>query len=221
MNSIQLVKKVSSARSLFHRSVWCSTSLLILLAFGSTTSSLRPANGQDAPSIIAAVVIVNPSFEAVQIGPPFVSSNPVDVPGWTHAGVGEGPLWAVGYTDGQGSVTVAGDGNQFVTLGGGFSVVGFASWAQTISGFVPGASYRLSFLMATEGESSSQTLSVSFPPDIHMKSFTSGPSTALYWRNWEPKRLVFVPTASTVTVQFSANIQYDVGLDKVQIQRIR
>ena len=46
----------------------------------------------------AAASITNGDFEAVQIGSPFVSTNPADVPGWTHSGDdGGGFLWAIGY----------------------------------------------------------------------------------------------------------------------------
>jgi hypothetical protein len=84
-----------------------------------------------APALILAVnfavltteaaSITNGDFEAVQIGSPFFSINPADIPGWTHSGdVGDALLWAIGYTDIGGSATVAGHGNQFVTMGGGF-----------------------------------------------------------------------------------------------------
>jgi hypothetical protein len=33
-----------------------------------------------------AATIVNGDFEAVQIGSPFLSSNPANIPGWTHTG---------------------------------------------------------------------------------------------------------------------------------------
>jgi hypothetical protein len=80
----------------------------------------------------AAPMIANGSFEAVQIGSPFVSSNPADIPGWTHGGSpGDGLLWAIGYADGSGSITTAGAGNQFVTLGGGFGAPGTADWSTT------------------------------------------------------------------------------------------
>src|SRR5438105_10378954 len=98
----------------------------------------------------AAPIIANGSFEDVQIGSPFVSSNLANVPSWTHAGVlGDGPLWHVGYSDGGGSITVAGAGNQFVTMGGG-GASGTASWDQVVTGFTPGNTYNLNFKMASE-----------------------------------------------------------------------
>src|SRR5260370_1104521 len=95
--------------------------------------------------------VSNGSFEAVKIGPPFVASNPADIPGWTKGGVtGDGLLWAVGYSDCCGSVTVAGDGNQFVTLGGGAGIPGTADWQTTITGLTAGNSYVVNFMTATE-----------------------------------------------------------------------
>ena len=68
----------------------------------------------------SAPIVQNSSFEAVQISSPFSSANPADIPNWTKSGaLGDGLLWAIGYVDSGGSITVAGDGNQFVTMGGG------------------------------------------------------------------------------------------------------
>src|SRR4051794_39289137 len=90
----------------------------------------------------AAGIVLNGDFEAVQIGSPYHSSDPADVPNWTHAGSpGEGPLWGVGYADPFGSITAAGHGNQFVTMGGGGLAVGSASWEQTLTGLTPGGTY--------------------------------------------------------------------------------
>ena len=51
-----------------------------------------------------ANLVVNGSFEAVQIGSPFVSNDVTNVPGWTHTGsLGMGLLWHVGYADGDGA----------------------------------------------------------------------------------------------------------------------
>src|ERR1700676_688327 len=100
------------------------------------------------PGVFAAS-ITNGSFEDVAIGSPFFSSNPANVPGWTHGGtVGDALLWAVGYSDGGGSITTAGAGNQFVTLGGGFGPTGTADWSTTITGLSAGGSYILSFMTA-------------------------------------------------------------------------
>jgi hypothetical protein len=104
---------------------------MAVLLSASTASTARGGN-----------LVTNGSFEAVQIGPPFVSSNPADIPGWTRTGAaGDGSLWAIGYVDGGGSVTVAGAGNQFVTLGSGFdNPPAFAAWSQTLTGLTVGGS---------------------------------------------------------------------------------
>lgn len=171
----------------------------------------------------ASPVVQNPSFEAVQIGSPFRSSNAADVPDWTHTGpVGDALLWAVGYSDGGGSITVAGDGNQFVTMGGGFNTPGTSAWSQSISGFTPLQPYVLTFKMASE-TSDSQAITVSFPAGsaTPAQTFTAAPSTANYWRNWETKSLTFIPNSSSVTLQFGVTQQTDdVGLDAVSIAAV-
>ena len=175
-----------------------------------------------------AVTVLNPSFENVQIGSPFDSSNPADVPNWTHAGtVGDALLWAIGYTDSFGSITTAGQGNQFVTMGGGSDanrggVSGTGSWSQTITGFTPQLPYTLSFMMASELVGVSQSIDVSFPSGSLTpgQTFTAAAPSANYWTDWESKSLNFIPTATSVTLQFQATTQFDVGLDNVQITAV-
>jgi hypothetical protein len=173
-----------------------------------------------------AAIVVNGDFEAVQIGPPFVSSNPADVPGWTHSGSpGDGPLWHVGYSDPLGSITVAGRGNQFVTMGGGVDASGTAHWEQLLTGLTPSTTYALTFDMATEVDSSlisSQSITVDFPTgsSTPAMTFTAGPSSANYWRNWETKTMDFVAGNSSVDLRFSATTQYDVGLDDVRVSAV-
>jgi hypothetical protein len=173
----------------------------------------------------AVPVVLNPSFESVQIGSPFSSSNPADVPNWTHTGtVGDGLLWGIGYTDSFGSITTAGQGNQFVTMGGGSDanrngVIGTGSWSQTITGFTPLVPYTLSFMMASELVGVSQSIGVSFLSGSLTpgQTFSAAAPSANYWTDWETKSLTFIPTATSVTLQFSATTGFDVGLDNVQI----
>lgn len=173
---------------------------------------------------IAGPSIQNGSFEAVQISSPFHSTNPADIPGWTHSGtVGDALLWAIGYSDGGGTVAHTGDGNQFVTLGGGFLTSGSASWTSVISGLTPGDVYNLSFKVAFEGGDTplpEQTMTVGFdsgsstgPRDI------SAPfNSCNYWCIWLPESLDFTATAGTATVDFSvANQINDMGLDAVNV----
>jgi len=170
-----------------------------------------------------AVTITNPDFEAVQIGSPFKSANPSDIPGWTHAGAdGDALLWAIGFGDISGSVTAAGSGKQFVTLGGGFDISGSASWSTNITGLAPGTGYLLKFMMANEGDfSGHQQITVDFPSgsSTGAQTFTATqtPTAFTYWLPWEDEELVFVATDTTATVRFLANTQFDVGLDNVRV----
>jgi hypothetical protein len=167
--------------------------------------------------------VINGSFEAVQIGPPFVSTNPADIPGWTHTGtVGDGLLWAVGYSDPSGSVTVAGDGNQFVTLGGGFGVPGSASWTTKITGLTVGDTYDLNFKIANERADvgGPQVMTVGFSDGslTGPSMFTAPANGVNYWRFWLSETLPFAATATSADVVFSVTNQAeDMGLDSVSV----
>jgi hypothetical protein len=168
----------------------------------------------------AGPIVLNPSFEDVRIGSPFVSGNPANVPYWRHTGGGEGPLWAIGYDEGGGSaVTVAGSGNQFVTMGGGSSAIGFASWDQTINGFTVGKTYTLSFQMASETHDFGQSLTVDFLSGSATlaTTYSAAPSPGNFWRSWETKTGTFVASSTSVDLRFSATTLQDVGLDNVQV----
>jgi hypothetical protein len=170
----------------------------------------------------AAASITNGDFEAVQIGSPFFSTNPADIPGWTHTGdAGDALLWAVGYADSGGSITVAGSGNQFVTLGGGFDMVGTASWSTSITGLTAGNNYLLDFMMADESTfSSDQQITVDFTSGSLTlpATFTAaGTSSANYWRDWQNKEETFLATGTSATVRFTATTRFDVGLDNVRV----
>ncbi len=169
----------------------------------------------------SAQVVTNGSFETVQIGSPFLSRNAADIPGWVHSGSpGDALLWTVGYSDGGGSVTTAGQGNQFVTMGGGSGVAGSADWSTTITGLTPGSSYVLSFMTSTETSSLPQTMTVSFTAGSSSaaQAFTPSLSSVNYWRTWITEHYVFVATASSATVDFSVTNQaQDMGLDNVSV----
>jgi hypothetical protein len=165
-------------------------------------------------------VIANGGFESVNIAPATVASNLADIPGWNHTGSsGDGLIWRVGYADGGGSATVAGEGSQFVTLGGGAAASGTSSWDQVISGFTAGVTYTLSFMMAAQTTSSSQSISVDFPSGSATagQTFTAAASPANYWRDWEAKSMTFVANAASVDVRFSATTPFNVGLDNVNV----
>src|SRR5271165_3278041 len=88
----------------------------------------------------AGPLIANGSFEDVQITTPY-SINTADIPGWTHGGdPGDALLWNATFPQccGGTGTAKAGDGNQFVTLGGGFFSSGSESWSQIITGLTVG-----------------------------------------------------------------------------------
>lgn len=168
--------------------------------------------------VSAQEFVVNGSFEVVQIGSPFFSTNPADVPNWTHTGPGDGPLWAVGYSDVGGSITTAGSGNQFVTMGGGGGV-GTATWTQTLVGLSPGSLYNLNFKMASEtGSGQSLTADFTSGSSTGPQIFSAAASPANYWRDWENESMQFLATSSSVGLRFSATTSEDVGLDSVSVQ---
>ena len=172
---------------------------------------------------VADPVITNGSFEAVQITSPD-SSNPTDIPGWTHTGdVGDALLWNATFPQCCGGTNSAktGDGNQFVTMGGGFGSFGSSAWSQMVTGLTIGDSYNVDFKMAAEGESDTQQLTVAMTSGSSTPSelFTSPDSNlTLFWQNWGPDEYKFVATATSADLQFSVtNQQWDVGLDAVSI----
>ena len=171
-----------------------------------------------------AQTVQNGSFEAVQIPAPFYSTNPADIPGWTHSGtVGDALLWAIGYTDGGGSVTVAGQGNQFVTLGGGYLTAGSASWTTAITNLTVGKTYNLNFDIAFEGGDTplaDQVMTVGFDSGSSTGSsnFSAPFNSGNYWKIWLPETKSFVATATSAVADFSvANQINDMGLDAVSV----
>jgi outer membrane protein OmpA-like peptidoglycan-associated protein len=163
--------------------------------------------------------IQNGDFEDVKIAAPFASTNPADVPGWTHTGGGEGYLWRVGYSDGGGSITRAGSGSQFVTLGGGYGGPGSATWSTKISHLTAGKTYQLSFMLANENLDGPQSVTVAFASgsSTPAQSYIVYPGKG-YWSLWEEEGLVFKATAATAELKFSVtNQQYDIGLDNVRV----
>jgi uncharacterized protein (TIGR03437 family) len=169
-------------------------------------------------------LVVNGDFEDVNISPKFFTFDSTQVPGWTRSGSqGDGIAGRVGYSDDQGSVTVAGHGSQFGMLGGGFGGPGSASMTTMVTQLTPGSTYQLSFLIANEGEDITQSITVSFPSGSSTGStkFSTKQSAGLYWKVWEPQTMQFVATATTAAVQFSVvNQQFDIGLDFVRVTAV-
>lgn len=186
-----------------------------LLPLSAALSALA-ASGWSAP------IVQNPSFEAVQITSPFDSANPADVPNWTHTGtVGDALIWAIGYSDSGGSVTVAGDGKQFVTMGGG-PVTGSGTWTQSVSGFTIGLAYNLSFMLA--GECSTCGSQVVTAKATGVTSTTNNYNAPIpnanYWQTWQAFSLPFIADATTEAISFSSTTQFDVGLDNVNVAQV-
>src|SRR5579871_5165185 len=163
--------------------------------------------------------IQNGDFEMPRIGPPFVSS--VAVPGWNHSGAtGLGYLMRVGYTDAFGTAFVAGNGKQFLLLGGGPINTGDENWSTDITGLTPGVTYTLSFLMGSQRPRIATTLTVSFQTgSITLpQTFTLSPNDFAYWGTWEQMQMNFVATAPTATVVFSVfETKSELGLDFVNV----
>jgi PEP-CTERM motif len=173
-----------------------------------------------AASAFAQPSIPNPSFEGVQIGSPFLSANPADIPGWTHGGSpGDALLWHLGYSDGGGTVYVTGAGNQFVTMGGGCCTVpGSASWTTTITGLTGGTTYVLGFMSSAETYYYPQTGTVTV--DTTSMNFTPPNNFSPdYWGLWSQYYMDFTAGGPTATLTFSVNnISQDMGLDNVTIR---
>jgi hypothetical protein len=93
------------------------------------------------------------------------------------------------------------------------------------SGLTRGNSYLLDFMMADENTFTSipQEITVDFPTGSSTLPMTFAATmlpTANYWTVWQDQQEVFVATTDTARVRFSANTQYDVGLDYVRVADI-
>lgn len=105
-------------------------------------------------------------------------------------------------------------------MGGGFGPSGSSAWSQTVTGLTIGQSYIVSFMMAAEGEVSTQHLTVGITSGslTPSETFTSLPTATLFWQDWGAEQYTFVPTATSATLQFSVTDEvYDVGLDGVSV----
>jgi hypothetical protein len=194
------------------------------IAFAATMAALAGLLAVSATDVKAVPIVQNSSFEDVIIGSPFFSTDVADVPGWTRSGPVFAFLWGVGYSDPGGSITAAGSGMQFITVGGGFRepISESVHWSQTVSGFTAGQDYVLTFMMASEADfSGAQSLIVSFPAGSSTgpQTFVGPDPVANYWTSWITQTETFHATAESVTLDFSVPIgtQFDVGLDNVQI----
>ena len=93
---------------------------------------------------------------------------------------------------------------------------------QTITGLTPGATYAISFIMASEYlNSDSLRVSISGGPGT---LYTAPPITSTFWDNWVPQTHLFTATGTSALLQFDTiglnGPGYDVGLDKVAITQV-
>jgi hypothetical protein len=196
-----------------------SASLAVLLALAATPFASYAS---------VTDFVTNNSFEDVQISGG-KSFDPADVPGWTKVGEpGDALLWEIGYRDLNGEVTTAGHGNQFVTLGCGFTstpTCGTTSWSQEVA--LAAGLYLLEFKIAAEfgpgsygGLVHTQAMTVNFSGGSAGGAvvIADGSNPGNYWRDWEQEVVPFIADGSPVTLTFSTtNLQFDIGIDDVHI----
>jgi hypothetical protein len=114
-------------------------------------------------------------------------------------------------------------GNQWVIVGD-FGNGG--SWIQqTVSGFIPGQIYTLSFALASEGTSGSE-VQVLFPSGSSTGSqiFTAPLRGANFWDTWGTFSEDFTATASDVAIRFvglADGSALDAGIDNVSISSLQ
>ena len=170
-------------------------------------------------------IVLNPGFEMDVLWSPFLGDG-TTVPDWTYAvGPNGGAAlahWAVGYSDGGGSVTTAGQGNEFVSVGSGNNPFGpgiFASWSQDVSGFTVGVQYTLSFMIAGENTNLFWPIEAEVIDTSTQSEFFAAPaSSADYFRTWQTVTMVFTANAATEEISFTSPTVLGVGIDNVSIQ---
>ena len=111
-------------------------------------------------------------------------------------------------------------GCQFATLGG-IEDGGTSALEQTVSGFVPGATYTLNWIQSSEFVTM-DGLQVSFVAGSGTASQTfysnAYPGGSQFWYGWQPFSMNFVPTAGSVTFHFNSfGTNYEVGIDNFTI----
>ncbi len=135
-----------------------------------------------------------------------------DLTGWTSdTGFGLNPF---GTTYGSGM-----DGTYWHWLAGYETPI---TTSQTVSGLTAGATYSLTWIMASE-HTSSDSLRVSIDGGAGTL-FTASPKISDFWDNWEAKSLTFTATGTSALIQFDTvglNIAgFDVGIDKVSLESV-
>jgi hypothetical protein len=159
-----------------------------------------------APSVESAPVFINGNFEA-GVSSGWDSMNAVNTPGWTITTGTSG--FFPGLNLNQDCGGPFGNNNelcQFATLGGPRDEPGGGSaLAQTLSGFIVGESYILSWLQAsefTEGDwiNASITGVGVLSQDFYSNPYPGG---AQFWFGpWQTMTFPFVADATTLTFEF-------------------
>ena len=166
-------------------------------------------------------IVLNSSFEQDVLSSPYIGTA-ATVPDWTYTGPETDVHYAVGYSDPGGSVTTAGQGNEFVVLGdgigNGFGVT--ASWSQDVSGFTVGAEYVLSFMVAGETSAlfwpiGAEVIDTSATQSQGLAAPAS--SAGYYFSDWETFSMIFTANAPTEEILFSSATTANIGLDDVSI----
>ena len=101
-------------------------------------------------------------------------------------------LFNTRYVDGGGTITVAGDGNQFAVVGKSSGPSGTGYLSQTLTGLTPGHVYNLTFKIASLFPSASQNLQVDFTSGSSTSAqiFTAEPSSSAYYKIWDSEAIV-------------------------------
>ena len=94
------------------------------------------------------------------------------------------------------------------------------SLEQTLTGLTSGATYGVTFIMASEGSlSDSLFVSADGGPAVQ---FTAPPYSGNFWDTWVQKEFTFTASGSTATILFSTfgidpTSQFDIGIDNIHL----
>jgi len=155
----------------------------------------------------AAPIFVNGNFEAgVSAG--WVSMNATNTPGWTITTGTSNFFPALNLNQASGGpYGDNNEGRQFATLGalrdepGGGSAL-----AQTLSGFIDGGSYVLSWLQSSEFTEGDWVKATITGDGVLSQDFYSNPypGGSQFWEGWQTMLFPFVADNTTLTFQFRA-----------------